>query len=97
MNQLRNRAFGDQYEAVGKLGLADLTTNFILNERARELMWECTRRTDLIRYGRFTTASYLWQWKGGIQAGKAVESKFNYYPIPTTDLTANPNLFNEEY
>ena len=32
MNQLGNRAFGDQYEAGGKLGLADVTTNFILNE-----------------------------------------------------------------
>ncbi len=97
MNQIRSRAFGDQYEAKGKLTAADLTLNFVLDERARELMWECTRRTDLIRYGRFTTSSYLWQWKGGVLNGRSVDSKFNYYPIPTSDLTANPNLYNEEY
>ncbi|MGV8828324.1 MAG: RagB/SusD family nutrient uptake outer membrane protein [Breznakibacter sp.] len=97
MNELRSRAFGEQFETEGKLSASDLTTDFILDERARELMWECTRRTDLIRYGRFTTGSYLWQWKGGVKEGKAVDAKYNYYPIPTSDLTANPNLFNEEY
>lgn len=28
---------------------------------------------------------------------KAVESKYNIYPIPATELTANPNLYNENY
>ncbi len=97
MNQLRERAYGDNYETSGKLTASDLTLNFILDERARELSWECTRRTDLIRYGEFTTDSYLWQWKGGVKDGKSVDSKYNYYPIPTSDLTANPNLHNEDY
>ena len=55
------------------------------------------RRTDLIRFGQFTTASYIWEWKGGTKDGMAVDNKYNYYPIPSTDLTANPNLKNEEY
>ncbi|MFT4071821.1 MAG: RagB/SusD family nutrient uptake outer membrane protein [Dysgonamonadaceae bacterium] len=97
MNALRQRAFGDNYESDGKLTAADLTVNFYLDERAREMYWECQRRTDLIRYGKFTTSDYLWQWKGGIKDGQAVASKYNYYPIPATDLTANPNLFNTEY
>lgn len=97
LNELRARAYGDNYETDGKLAASDLTLNFILDERARELAWECTRRTDLIRFGKFTTDSYIWQWKGGVKDGKAVDSKFNYYPIPTSDLTANPNLYNEEY
>lgn len=97
MNELRARAYGDNFDTDGRLTASDLTLNFILNERARELAWECTRRTDLIRFGRFTTDSYLWQWKGGVQDGRAVDSKYNYYPIPTSDLTANPNLYNEEY
>ena len=97
VNELRARAYGDNYETSGKLAAADLTTDFILNERARELSWEGTRRTDLIRYGKFTTDSYLWQWKGGVKDGRAVDSKYNFYPIPTSDLTANPNLYNENY
>jgi len=97
VNQLRARAFGESYETAGKLATADLTTDFILDERARELCWKCTRRTDLIRFNRFTTADYIWQWKGGTKDGRAVDTKYNIYPIPTSDLTANPNLKNENY
>lgn len=92
VNKIRERAFGDSHADV-----TSLTTDFILDERARELLWECTRRTDLIRYGKFTTNSYIWEWKGGTQEGTAVDEKYNYYPIPSTDLTANPNLSNEDY
>ncbi|MGV8095203.1 MAG: RagB/SusD family nutrient uptake outer membrane protein [Mangrovibacterium sp.] len=97
VNELRERAFVDNYEAAGKLTAAELTIDFILDERARELLWECTRRTDLIRYNKFTTADYIWQWKGGVKDGRAVDDKYNIYPIPTSDLTANPNLYNEDY
>jgi len=97
LNQLRARAFGTNYDAAGKLKESDMTKNFILDERAREMYWECTRRTDLIRYNEFTTSTYLWQWKGGVKTGMAVDSKYNVYPIPTSDMTANPNLKNENY
>ena len=97
VNQLRQRAFGDAYETSGKISISDLTVDFILNERARELYWECSRRTDLIRYGKFTGDSYIWQWKGGVKDGSSVDSKYNIYPIPSSELTANPNLHNENY
>ncbi len=97
INELRSRAYGENYDTDGMLTDAELTLNFILDERARELNWECTRRTDLVRYNRFTTSDYVWQWKGGVMDGKSVDSKYNYYPIPTSDLTANPNLYNDEY
>jgi len=71
---------------------ATLTLPYIINERGRELFWECFRRTDLIRFGQFTTNGYLWAWKGGIQNGTAVDPKYNLFPLPTTDLSANPNL-----
>lgn len=70
---------------------------FILDERARELYHEGYRRTDLIRFGEFTTSKYIWQWKGGTHDGQAVDSKYNIYPIPNTELTANPNLHNDNY
>lgn len=95
VNQVRLRAYkGDE---SGKISEGDLTLDFILDERARELYLESVRRTDLIRFDKFTTDSYIWQWKGGVLEGRSVESKFNIYPIPDTDLTANPNLSNPQY
>ncbi len=94
VNQLRDRAYGAGNEQIAA---ADLTLNFILEERARELYWEGYRRSDLVRFGKFTTADYLWEWKGGSKTGVAVHARYNYYPIPATELTANPNLSNPEY
>lgn len=61
---------------------AELTLNTLLDERSRELYWEMTRRTDLIRYNRFVGSSYLWAWKGGVEGGTALPAHFNLYPIP---------------
>ncbi len=90
VNALRDRAYGS---TKGRITLADLTTpNFLLSERGRELYWEGSRRTDLVRFGQFTSASYLWPWKGGVAAGQAVSPNLNIFPIPSTDLVANPTL-----
>ena len=89
LDQLSKRAQKDPATASS---FAQLTLPYIINERARELFWECFRRTDLIRFGQFTTSAYLWAWKGGVQNGTAVDSKYNLFPIPSTDLSANPNL-----
>lgn len=96
INELQARAYG-YLNDNNKKEDSDLTEDFILKERARELYWEGYRRTDLIRYGIFTTKTYTWQWKGGEKNGVAVASKYNIYPIPNTELTANPNLYNENY
>ncbi|HSC53960.1 MAG TPA: RagB/SusD family nutrient uptake outer membrane protein [Phnomibacter sp.] len=69
-----------------------LTLPYILDERGRELFWECHRRTDLIRYNQFTTGTYLWSWKGDVRNGTAVDPKYNIYPIPAIDLSSNPNI-----
>jgi hypothetical protein len=90
INALRTRAYGGS--TTGNITAGELTTDFILDERAREMYYEATRRTDLVRYGKFTTAAYLWAWKGGILGGTAVADKYNVFPLPTTDLSANPNL-----
>ena len=98
INQLRQRAYGDDYSAHGEISSADLNLQFILNERARELYWECHRRTDLIRYGRFTGSSYLWAWKGNVKEGRATDDKYQLFPIPAPELNANPNLEqNDDY
>ncbi len=89
INQLRERAYGD---TSGNIGDLELNLDFVLDERARELYWECHRRTDLIRYGRFSESDYVWPWKGGKKEGISTDSKYDLYPIPSSDLAANPNL-----
>jgi starch-binding outer membrane protein, SusD/RagB family len=69
-----------------------VTLDFLLDERGRELLWEAQRRTDLVRFDKLTTGTYLWDFKGGVQAGQAVDAKYNIFPIPSADINANPNL-----
>ena len=95
VRQIRRRAFGSSITAAN--GLADitdtqLTPDFVLDERARELHWEGLRRSDLIRFNKFVENTYLWPWKGGVAAGRSVNVKYKLFPIPLSDLTANPNL-----
>lgn len=87
LNLLRTRAYGNNSGNI-----SSYTLDFILDERARELYWEGSRRTDLIRFDKFTSAAYTWPWKGGVKDGKAVETWRNVYPIPSDDLVSNPNL-----
>ena len=86
INKLRTRAKAQTITA------SDLTLDFILDERGRELFWECHRRTDLIRFGKFTGGSKIWQWKGGSINGNSTESYRDLMPIPARNIQANPTL-----
>jgi starch-binding outer membrane protein, SusD/RagB family len=93
INRLRGRAYAnDPSSTQGNITSTQLTLNFLLDERGRELYYEAHRRTDLQRYEKFTTGTYLWAWKGGIAAGRAVDTKYAVFPLPATDLSSNPNL-----
>ncbi len=87
VNLIRRRAYGNNNNDLTTLNLQN-----IIDERAREFYWEAKRRTDLIRFNQFTTADYLWPFKGNVPTGKAVESFRNLYPIPTPEINTNPNL-----
>jgi hypothetical protein len=89
VNDLRRRAYTDN---SGNITSSDLTLEFILDERARELYWEGHRRTDLIRFGQFSNGTYVWPWKGNDKNGVAVSPNYNLFPIPASDVSANPNL-----
>jgi starch-binding outer membrane protein, SusD/RagB family len=88
-NALRERAYSNK---TGNITDGAMNLDYILAERGRELQWECHRRTDLIRFGKFTTGDYLWPWKGGAKTGAAVSDDYNIFPIPAADRVANPNL-----
>lgn len=94
VNLVRRRAYGDR---SGDITSDQFTVRFMLDERGREFYHEMLRRTDLVRFDCFTTANYLWQWKGGSLDGTAVDARYNIYPIPSAELSANPNLKNELY
>lgn len=71
----------------------EIAEDFLMEERARELMWEAHRRTDLIRYGLFTSSDYIWPYKGGDSfAGQAFPDYMTLYPLPPTELAVNDAL-----
>ncbi|QLL56818.1 RagB/SusD family nutrient uptake outer membrane protein [Empedobacter falsenii] len=88
INELRTRAYGN---TSGNITDGQLNLDFILAERSRELYWEGTRRTDLIRFSRYTN-NYNWPWKGGVQNGTSVDATKVIFPIPNNIIVINPNL-----
>ncbi|MDR0962356.1 MAG: starch-binding outer membrane lipoprotein SusD [Mediterranea sp.] len=74
----------------------EFTTNVneqnLIDEWAREFYLEGRRRSDLVRFGMYTTNKYVWPFKGGSTTGTAVASFYNKYPIPASDLNNNKNM-----
>ena len=75
----------------GLEALTSYSLEGVLDERARELWWECGRRTDLIRFEKFTSG-YNWQWKNGVKDGADTDNFRTIMPIPASELNANGNL-----
>lgn len=90
INLLRERA--NNGSTAANISTSDLTLDFILDERARELHWEGHRRQDLIRFGKYTGGTYNWAWKGNGSTGVAIPQFRKLFPIPALSLVANPNL-----
>ena len=84
MNAVRERAGLDK--------VTSFTAQDVLDERSREFLWEGCRRSDLVRYGQFTTDAYLWEYKGSAKDGQAVAEHRNLFPLPPADVNANSNL-----
>ncbi|MDR1558072.1 MAG: RagB/SusD family nutrient uptake outer membrane protein [Tannerellaceae bacterium] len=84
LNQLRRRA--------GAKEITSYDADWLLAERARELMWESHRRTDLIRHGKFHSGTFLWKYKGEAYDGQGFEAYMNLFAIPASELASNTNL-----
>lgn len=72
----------------------DEAMKWFREERGRELYWEGHRRTDLIRYESYWQEGYIWPFKGGEANGKSFESYKALYPLPSSQLKANPDWHN---
>jgi hypothetical protein len=93
------KAGGDASEQIAQLAQRagvnppeEITTDFLVAERARELMWEAHRRTDLIRFGKWIDGGYNWTYKGGNFGGQKLPEHFNIFPVPSTELATNLDL-----
>lgn len=82
LNYVRGRA------GLSSLNAAELSLDNLLDERGRELYLENVRRTDLVRFGKFTGGSYTWNWKGGQPHGTYIDARYNVMPIPTNVISS---------
>lgn len=85
INELRKRANCTRM-------VQTVTEQELISEWSREFYLEGRRRSDLVRFGMFTTSKYLWDWKGGAANGTTVASFYNVYPIPASDHNNNINM-----
>ncbi|MEY8721528.1 starch-binding outer membrane lipoprotein SusD [Bacteroides stercorirosoris] len=85
INELRKRANCTRL-------VQTVTEQELIDEWAREFYLEGRRRSDLVRFGMFTTNKYIWDWKGGTAKGTSVASFYNVFPIPVSDINNNENM-----
>ena len=85
INESKMRYFTEEDWTNEAYTTSTLTMNELLAERGREFIFEGKRRTDLIRFGAFTTNSWWDHQPSG-------NPDLTIYPIPFRQLQANPNL-----
>lgn len=85
VNEVRKRAFSATDWPTEAYTVAKLTLDEFLAERGREFIFEGKRRTDMIRFGKFTTASW-WDHPASGQ------DKWELFPIPYNQMILNKNL-----
>lgn len=84
VNTTKKRAYTPETWAANAYTTATLTMDELLAERGRELIFEGFRRNDLIRFGKFTTASW-WDHNPSADHRKL-------FPIPQQQRNLNENL-----
>ncbi|WP_199233990.1 RagB/SusD family nutrient uptake outer membrane protein [Pedobacter sp. HMWF019] len=85
INESRKRAFTAQDWEAAKYTTTSLTMDELLAEKGREFIFEGKRRTDIIRFGRFTKGSW-WDHT------PTNDTRREIYPIPFRQMANNVNL-----
>lgn len=88
VNLIRKRAGMAELPSINLVQLQD--------ERCRELYTECTRRSDLVRYGKWISG-YTWSWKNQVRDGADFAEAFLVYPLPSTTCARNGYVQNPNY
>ncbi|WP_225865799.1 RagB/SusD family nutrient uptake outer membrane protein [Dyadobacter aurulentus] len=83
LNQVRVRA-GIPEMTLGSFTTKESLRDHLLKERGWEFFSEGKRREDLIRAGQFVS--------GAVARGKAAKPHHVLYPLPQSEIDANPNL-----
>lgn len=87
VNQVRTRA-GVPEVTLGSFTTKEALRDYLLQERGWEFFTEGKRREDLIRMGKFIS--------GAVARGKNAKPHHVLYPIPQSEIDANPNLKQNE-
>lgn len=85
INASKSRAFSAVDWANEAYTTATLTLDELLDERGREFIFEGKRRTDLIRFGKFSKGDW-WDHRPTNDPNREL------FPIPLIQITSNPNL-----
>ena len=85
VNQVRVRNFTAADWVTEAYTVLTLTMDELLAERGREFVFEGKRRADMIRFGKFVTATW-WDHVPSNDPNK------NLFPIPFSQTAINPNL-----
>lgn len=85
INATRQRAYSTADWEAAKYTTSTLTLDELLAEKGREFIFEGKRRTDLIRFGKFLTATW-WDHTA------TTSEHLTLYPIPYAQMSVNPNL-----
>ncbi len=85
INESKKRYFDNTDWTSEAYTISTLTLDELLEERGREFIFEGKRRTDLIRFGKFTTASW-WDHEPTNDEDREL------FPIPHIQVASNPNL-----
>ena len=85
INESRRRYFSEEDWPNEKYTTSTLTMDELLAERGREFIFEGKRRTDLIRFDKFTSGTW---WDKTPDPDNHTE----IYPIPYRQVQSNPNL-----
>ena len=74
--------FNKVRERAGMPAVGAITADNLLKERQCELYMEGHRRSDLIRFGKYTGSTYNWSWKNGVYEGGSIPAYRALFPIP---------------
>ncbi|MDJ1495248.1 RagB/SusD family nutrient uptake outer membrane protein [Cytophagaceae bacterium DM2B3-1] len=95
INVLRERAFPD-YPTVGKVSASDITLDFILDERVRELIGEENRRMTLMRTKTLVDRATRLNSNNPVNPLRGLTSTHLLMPIPLSEIQLNKDAVLEQ-